>query len=358
MSLLTRYLVTRFLALLGQVAGGLLGIYLVVDLFEKIDDFLEAGQPLSMAAAFFVLRLPAVAEELLPVVVLLSGVLVCGLLVRNREWLALQAAGIGLPRILAPVFLAALLVTLAGAVSAQWLQPACNRAANRIWHELVRQEEHTGVVRAGRTFFRGQQGIYTFIQPGVDTDRLQDFVYLEWDEEMAPRLLVSAAVARWTPAGWQLEGGLVKERTPEGGFRTAFAPVDPVALPESPAEFFEPGYRREELSLTDLLARARASGTRAREAWQDVQSRLSYLLLGLPLLALGLPAFLAVARRWGRDLSLAVPLSAALAFLAWGAWGTGQALARAGDLPATVAAWGLHLLLAGLGLAWLRQQNR
>jgi lipopolysaccharide export system permease protein len=75
------------------------------------------------------------------------------------------------------------------------------------------------------------------------------------------------------------------------------------------------------------------------------------------LLLLGLPVLLISYRRWGRDLSVAIPASCGLAFVAWGFWGAMQSLARANYINPLLAAVVIHLLFGSAGLFLLRKQK-
>jgi lipopolysaccharide export LptBFGC system permease protein LptF len=78
---------------------------------------------------------------------------------------------------------------------------------------------------------------------------------------------------------------------------------------------------------------------------QDLNRRLSFLLLGLPLLCLALPILLCFELgRASINLAFAIPISAGLAFLVWGLWSGLQALVATTALPTVVASWSIHLL--------------
>ncbi len=87
-------------------------------------------------------------------------------------------------------------------------------------------------------------------------------------------------------------------------------------------------------------------------------SRISYIFLGFPLLLLGMPILLISYQKWGRDLSIAIPASCGLAFIAWGAWGALQSLARADYIPPFFAAIIVHIIFAGLGIYLLKKQDQ
>ncbi len=129
-------------------------------------------------------------------------------------------------------------------------------------------------------------------------------------------------------------------------------------LPETPADFFVPEYLLEETSITQLFIRALQTPLSESTAWVDFHGRISYIFLGISILILALPLFLIICHRWGRDLSLTIPLSCGLAFLIWGLWGGAQSLAKADYIGPFLASWGTHLVSGGLGIFLLKKSQK
>ena len=155
MTLLTRYIFRQFSKNLALILAGFVGIYLLVDFFERIDNFMEKKLPFSLAAKYFICKMPLMMEQLLPVSIMLAGIITIGLLHHNRELLGLQAAGISLKRIIRPVVLAASVFTLFALASSQWLMPATQAKVDRIWYVDVNQVKPSGILRNGMIFYKG-----------------------------------------------------------------------------------------------------------------------------------------------------------------------------------------------------------
>ena len=75
------------------------------------------------------------------------------------------------------------------------------------------------------------------------------------------------------------------------------------------------------------------------------------------MLLLGLPLLLLVYRKWGRDLSLAIPVSCGMAFASWGVWATMQSLAKASYLNPLLAAVLIHLIIGLAGFLLLLRED-
>ncbi len=359
MMLLDRYLLTQFIKHLLMVLASLVAIYLLVNFFERIDNFLEAGKSATLLTRFLMLKIPLMCEQLLPVGLLLAGVITLGLLNHNHEFLALTASGIPVTRIVRPLIGGGVMVTLLFLANSQWLLPPTAVATNRIWFEEVKQEIPRGIERNGKTFFRGEAGIYAFARPDPHQNCFRAFSYTAWNENFEAVLVLTASQADFGADGWSFTNGQIKRRNTTGGFEINNFEHLALPLPETPATFFQPEYRAGELSLSQLYRTARNSQGRAgREAWITFHQRLSYLFLGLPLLLLGLPVLLLTHRKLGHDLTLAIPISSGLAFAAWGWWSASQALAADSLIQPALIAWSMHILATGVGAILIRQQSR
>ena len=85
MFLLDRYIFTQFTKNIVLVMAALVAIYVLIDFFERVDDFVENQKSLGLAAKYFVLKIPLIIEQLTPIIILLGGIIVLGLLNHHGE---------------------------------------------------------------------------------------------------------------------------------------------------------------------------------------------------------------------------------------------------------------------------------
>ncbi len=359
MNLLERYLLQQFTKHLLLVLCSLLAIYLLVDFFERIDNFMAAGQSALLAGRYLLLKIPLMCEQLLPVCILLGGVLTIGLLNHNRELPALKAGGICITAIIRPLVIGALIITLFSMANSQWLLPKTMEACNTIWFQQVKKKVPKGIVRKGRSFYRGDRGIYSFIRPSQTENRFMSFSYTAWDAFDDLNMLLTADEAIYSKNTWIFKNGQIKDRNSDGDFQIRVFDETSLALPDSPENFFVPPYKATEFSISELYNDSQSShGISARIALVNLHQKLSYIFLGIPLLLLGIQALLFVHQKWSRDLSLAIPLSCGLAFAAWGWWSGSQALATAGYVHPAISAWLMHVIAIAVSTIYLQRQNR
>ena len=358
MKLLDRYTIKQFTKNFLLVFGSLVSIYLLVDFFEKIDNFVEAHKPIGLAIRYFIFKIPLIYDQLIPVCIMLAGILTLGLMNHNKELQALKAGGISLTRIVKPLIGIAMFFTLISIGAAQWLLPLTNAETNRIWYKEVKQKISSGIVRNGIVYYRGIEGIYSFTRPDPTTYLFTSFRYVSWDDDYSPRLLIAAETANWENGNWLLTDGQLRRKTDKNDNIELFQSKT-IKLPDSPENFFVPTYQIEELSLWQLLTNSIHDWKEdKRENWVDLNRRLSYIFLGIPLLLIGIPVVLLVNQNWGRDLTMAVPISCGLAFVAWGIWSANQAMTNAAYLNPVLASWLIHFIVASIGIFLIRLQDR
>ena len=362
MNLLNRYLLAQFVKYFFTVNAGFVSIYLLVDFFEKIDDFHNAGKPLSLALEFFALTIPFIVDQLGPVFILLSGVISLGILNHTNELTALKAGGVPLRLIIRPLIFGSVLFTMLFIAAAQWLLPTTIARTNKIWYEQIKGKVPLGIMRNNRYYYKGKEGFYSFDWPNPKEYVFKNFSYSCWDEKYNIKTLTTAADASWhkKDAGWTLNNGQIQQQEGDNNYRITNFTATKVQLPEQPEDFLIPANKAAEQSLTDLykeISRAKAEYEK-RAALTNFLGRISYIFLGIPLLLLGLPILLYSYRKWGRDLSVAIPVSCGLAFVAWGIWGAQQSLAIAGYFSPVVAAVSIHIIFSCAGIFLLIKSDR
>jgi lipopolysaccharide export system permease protein len=358
-TLLTRYILKQFTRNLFTLMASFIAIYILIDFFEKIDDFMEKGKSFALVFKFFLYSIPFILEQMGPVCILLAGVITLGILNHSNELIALKACGIPLAKVTKPIIGAGLVVTLLFLAMSQFILPHTISVTNRIWNKEVKGRVALGIFRNGRYYYRGQEGFYSFARPDRKKDDFRFFSYASWNKNYQLTTLIAAEQALWNKGIWTLRTGQIQTRTGPGTFRTEVFRKKVFHFPEKPSDFFVPKYRNMELSLTQLYqeARRKQAPDEKNKAWTEFYGRISYILLGLPLLLVGLPLLLFVYRAWGRDLSLAIPVSCGLAFVCWGAWGTLQSLAKAGYLNPLTAAISIHVLISAIGIVLLIRED-
>lgn len=107
---LSVYILKEFLFFLGYSILAFLVIFILVDVVDHIDQFIDRNFGLPVIFLYYVVYLPYIIVLTLPVAMLLATMFSLGRLVGDNEITAIKASGISLYRILLPLYVFSLLM--------------------------------------------------------------------------------------------------------------------------------------------------------------------------------------------------------------------------------------------------------
>jgi len=103
MPILNRYIARTWLRLLMLCLSGFVGIYLVIDLIEKIPRFLRSGAVAGDILQYFIWKIPEMISRTATFSILMATLLTLGVLSRDSEIIALRSCGVSLLKISLPM---------------------------------------------------------------------------------------------------------------------------------------------------------------------------------------------------------------------------------------------------------------
>lgn len=96
---------------MGLSVLGFLSIFLIVDLIENLDRFMDNKVPSKIVLEYYVYTLPYFISIGLPMAVLISTVFSLGSIVKRNEWTAMKASGISIYRIALPLVICGIILS-------------------------------------------------------------------------------------------------------------------------------------------------------------------------------------------------------------------------------------------------------
>ncbi|MFP4037770.1 MAG: LptF/LptG family permease, partial [Desulfobacteraceae bacterium] len=108
MKILSSYILKEFLKITLICEVVFVAIYLVVDFFQKMDNFMQVGASWTVMFSYFLYKTPFITAQLLPSAVLIGAIILLSIMRRNREITALKACGVNLYSLFRYLALAAL----------------------------------------------------------------------------------------------------------------------------------------------------------------------------------------------------------------------------------------------------------
>src|SRR4051812_34007944 len=105
----------------------LVGLYIVIDSFTNLDEFTEVtegtGELLSHMGRYYSIRLCSIFDLLYSVMTMMAAIFTVTWMQRNNELLAMLAAGISTQRVIRPVWVATIAVSLLAVLNQEWVMP-------------------------------------------------------------------------------------------------------------------------------------------------------------------------------------------------------------------------------------------
>ncbi|MBV9130150.1 MAG: LptF/LptG family permease [Verrucomicrobia bacterium] len=133
-----RYLIKNFLVPFFYSLFGMLAIWLVYDLGEHANDFQEAHLAFESIAQFYLVQIPFIIVNQLPLSVLLGLLYVLTRMSRRNEIVSMLGAGVSVSRLLLPLILIGLLLTGTSTVLNYELGPKGQWASAFMLEEIIK----------------------------------------------------------------------------------------------------------------------------------------------------------------------------------------------------------------------------
>lgn len=355
MSLLTRYLLRQnlFLNLTILFAGTCL--YLLTDLFERLENFMDAGASLGLMATFFALKIPMIISQILPAVFLLAFVIQLNILDRTKELMALYAGGVSPFVLLRFIIVYGILWAVGQFFFAQVLGVTGDRVASTIWQSDIRGNDTQTITLRNRwlTDYRGDRARVIHIGMAVpNKEEGSDLlVYLLDNSGVKIDEIIRAESFTIEEKHWNLKG--VTRQSP-----ASFSTVEleelvlPIRQNLKGFQLFERhGSKPSQLPLWELgtnikqLERTGSNVETLRTAWHV---KLSY---AASIVVMGLLAL--VVSRLTPNIYKAVGISLLLVFVFYSINTFCVTLGEKGLVSPIIAGWFADALLFTLSLLWL-----
>ncbi len=142
-----RYIVTTFIPYFFVCMFAICGIYIVVDLLQNLDDFIEMGsRAFLMAGYYYAFMVPVVLAQLFPAITLISVSLVLVKFVKNNEIFAMQVAGMCLYRILLPVFILSVIMSFAAVANQELIIPRYAKKLKSVQQSTFVDKEKSNIL--------------------------------------------------------------------------------------------------------------------------------------------------------------------------------------------------------------------
>ena len=358
MKILDRYVLRETVTALLAGLAFFVSVFIVVDVFEKMDTFLDNHVPVHTVALYYAMGIPGIALQVLPMAMLLSCLLALGQLSRGNELTAMRTAGLGAGRISAPLLALALLVSGLAFVVNEIVLPELNAHRIRLYRGEIKKENLDATMVRMNLAYLGAGGRTFLIRAYNIPEREMKEVVIQEVRDNALIGRIDAETGRWERGRWVFRNGYTRRFDKTGETAAQFNELTIPGLREKPEDFAEGEEDPKGLSywqLQDYIDRLHQSGSRVQKYVVELYLKISFPLTNAVVVLIGVA--LALRNRRG-GLAVAFGLSVFVSFVYYALIRVGQALGHNGTLPPLLAAWLGNLAFGALGLELFRRARR
>lgn len=353
-----RYLLRSFLRVFAYSVLAFILIYITVNIFEEIDNFIDHEAKIQHIARYYLYSLPFVLTYVIPVSLLLGTVFSMGILARRNELTALLASGVSLPRVARPIFATALVVALFSIYFNDRVVAVANRRkADIMRHDIEGRARIETDVKSNFRFLGANGFVYLADSYSHENASLYDAVVQQFADDTLVRR-VDARRAKWTDGRWLFSSGYVRTFGPDGEHVVAFDTLTIREMTETPDDFAEEEVDEENMNFTELrryIDKVQRSGGTVEKYMVDLYFKFSFPFAGAIFVLIGVA--LASGKR-KPSIATGFGLTLVVSFMYYAVLRVGQTLGHNGVLPPLLAAQAGNILFLGVGLFMLRRANR
>lgn len=351
MLIITRYFTREFLKIFLLCMASFTAMYILIDLFDRLDDIIKHQVPVSLIIKYCLCSIPMIIYQVCPLGVLLCTFITIGLFVRYNEITALKSHGISLFRVL-KVFL---FIAFGLCLFSLWLQeyvlPYTNRQVKEIKTVHIKGKKSSRLLKRPQFWYRSKDTVYNIEFFDPDKNMLQKITILYFGPNVFLKKRIDAQKAVWINDTWFLNHGTVREFKPDGEIIFSRFKIKKISLDNTPEDFKMSRKEGDEMSLSEIrsfIKKTRREGYSSTPYVVDMHAKISYPFINVIMAILGIPFALRIGRSGGMALGIAI--SIALGFIYWTFFAFCLSLGKGGSIPPFVSAWIANMAFGLLGI--------
>lgn len=356
MAIIHKYVVRETLKYFTIVLLFVVGIYVAVDFFEKIDDFMEKGVAIGRVVSFFGLKTPFILAQITPVGLLLAVIVTIGVMRKNHELIALQSSGISVYFLLRPILLLGAAASIGLFALSDLIVPPAMEKANQIWLTEVKGETRA-VSRKKDVWIRDGQRIVHLKYYDPTREMIFGVTIHQFDDRFRLIRRIDAEKGALQSGDWVLGEVMLQTFEPDGdGYTVTFPEKLAVALDLSPDRLGQIAKKAEEMRFSELLRYVRhieALGYGAVALRVDLYAKIAFPFVCIIMCMAG--AGVAAGKRTREGLATGIVFGIVIAFVYWVFYSFCVSLGYGGMLPPLVSVWVANFVFVCLGILLLQR---
>lgn len=314
-------------------------IFLIIDFFQKIDNFIDAGVSNSIMILYFLYKIPYILFQMMPVALLIASIVLFSSMKKHKEIVAMKASGLNILVLSRPLIGVSLCAVLFSFLISETIVPITSSKSNEIWDIDVEKQDPSRFYGRNTIWFKSKNAIYWMKVFDPENARIDSVSFYFFDNSFRMHKRIDALRCIWDNSKWQMEEGIIQELNEDGKYSLRrFDKLD-IDIPETPETFIRREKSPEEMSYWQLkryAEKVKGEGYDNMKYLTDKDVKLALPFACLILTLLGMPVALYL-KKGGAP--MAVSVGVGLCFLYTLALGLLRSLGLSGVLPPILSAW-------------------
>ncbi|MEA3506581.1 MAG: LptF/LptG family permease [Elusimicrobiota bacterium] len=357
MKLVKKYILKSFIK---PFAGGLaafLFIMTVAHFFDFLHTFLKYKPPLEILIKYFLFRMPAWFTTITPIATLIAVLISLGSLEKNNEITAVKTSGIKLIRVIIPLFILSVFISMGSGIINETIVPHSEPAANILFERIKEKAPLKPDETRRDIIYMGESSTLYFIDH-FKKNTLTGLRIIEFypGTALEKKLIVAEKAHYLGSNSWDLVNGSI--RTFNNNISDPLTGYEDfnrrqISLAEVPADFSKPHKEPEQMSLpalADYIRKLKQSGMSTRRERVLFHYKIAFPFASAIILVLGIP--LALYKKID-SLTISFFFAIIISFLYWGGISVGRSMGINGILPPVLAAWSANIIFFLVGMVMM-----
>lgn len=346
MKILDRYIIKQFIS---TILFGLLAftmIFVVVDMMENLDDFIDQNVPFSLIFQYYFVFSPEIIKLMTPVAVLFSGLFTAGKMSNLNELTAIKSSGVSLYRFMLPMLIVTLFVSLFSIYFGGYVVPKAIKHKT----EIERTYLNKNFLFAGSNlFFQDASNrivnISYFDAPNNQALRASIQTFDKSDlTKMIQRIDAQRMKFDSTKNHWVAYEGVKRDFLERSENIEYFGILELSQLNFTPIELTTKQQKPEEMNLSELssfIESQTKAGTDTNRVTIEYYSRFSFAMASFVVVLFGLP--ISTNRRKG-GIALQFGINILITFIYLGLMQISMAFGKNGAMDPVLTAWIVNII--------------
>jgi lipopolysaccharide export system permease protein len=350
MTVLDKYVLRKFIINLLISIGAFVIIFLVVDLIENIDKFIDRDAEVSTVLFYYIYYIPYIINLTLPISMLLSCLFTLGSMSQHNEIVAQKSAGISLYRIFTPLFILAFLISIGAGLFSEFVVPWTNQERLDLYrYDIKRHPKNRGSKRNNIYLqdIENRKISIAFFNGNTNEAKKVSLQYFD-GRQLVKR--IDAQTMNWFENSWVLHDVIERVFEDTVVTRSRYDQLVQTDLKFKPENLLELQKKPEEMSYFELetfIKDMTTIGAEVRKWIVELYLKISYPFANFIIILFGAPI---AARKRRSGTAVGIGISLLICFVYFLFIRMGQVMGHQGTLSPWLGAWLGNIIFGTAGL--------